>query len=269
MQTSKTEREYGGGRRWWTRERREAGWGGGGGGSGEGLKKLSHRSRVFERARPTPSCSCLPPTACNFLAKALMRGLARDGRSPRTSREREREREGLDSLSVLSHAPFSSPLLPTRFCSLLFSSRFPPPSSPSFLPLHTSLPPSRASSSLSSEGSLHGGGVHEPCAPRGTATVYLNSDLRSDTGLKLAKEVSRCLCIQDTAPPSNPFRSQRRNDATVRPAFHGNHHSRVLREGAAVEKLFSPRKLEPIFSVLCVYVRVCVELIRRNGPIMG
>lgn len=87
--------------------------------------------------------------------------------------------------------------------------------------------------------------------------MYLNSDLRSDTGLKLAKEVSRCLCIQDTAPPSNPFRSQRRNDATVRPAFHGNHHSRVLQEEAAVEKLFSPRKLEPwIFSVLCVYVYV-------------
>lgn len=39
-------------------------------------------SRVSERTRPTPSCSCLPPTACNFLAKALMRGLARDGRSP-------------------------------------------------------------------------------------------------------------------------------------------------------------------------------------------
>lgn len=39
-------------------------------------------SRVSERARPTPSCSCLPPTACNFLAKALMRGLARHGRSP-------------------------------------------------------------------------------------------------------------------------------------------------------------------------------------------
>lgn len=200
-----------------------------------------------------------------------MRGLARDGRSPRTSREREREREGLDSLRSLARSILFSP----SPHSLLFSSLFfslPPPSSPSFLPLHTSLPPSRASSSLSSEGSLHGGGVHEPCAPRGTATVYLNSDLRSDTGLKLAKEVSRCLCIQDTAPPSNPFRSQRRNDATVRPAFHGNHHSRVLREGAAVEKLFSPRKLEPwIFSVLCVYVyvRVCVELIRRNGPIMG
>lgn len=49
---------------------------------GEGARRESAWSRVSERARPTPSCSCLPPTACNFLAKALMRGLARDGRSP-------------------------------------------------------------------------------------------------------------------------------------------------------------------------------------------
>ncbi|KZC09548.1 hypothetical protein WN55_00220 [Dufourea novaeangliae] len=53
----------------------------------ENREKQNGGSRVSERARPTPSCSCLPPTACNFLAKALMRGLARDGRSPRTSTE--------------------------------------------------------------------------------------------------------------------------------------------------------------------------------------
>lgn len=147
MQTSKTEREYGGGRRWWTRERREAGWGGGGGGSGEGLKKLSHRSRVFERARPTPSCSCLPPTACNFLAKALMRGLARDGRSPRTSREREREREGLDSLRSLARSILFSP----SPHSLLFSSLFfsLPPSLLSFLSSLTHVSSSLASLLLS------------------------------------------------------------------------------------------------------------------------
>lgn len=46
--------------------------------------------------------------------------------------------------------------------------------------------------------------VFTSCAPRGSATVYLNSDLRSDTGLKLAKEVSRCRCIQDTAPRLRP-----------------------------------------------------------------
>lgn len=147
--------EDGEGIRWWKavvdeRERKEAGWGGGGGGSGEGLKKLSHRSRVFERARPTPSCSCLPPTACNFLAKALMRGLARDGRSPRTSRERGREREsreGLDSLRSLARSILFSP----SPHSLLFSSLFfsLPPSLLSFLSSLTHVSSSLASLLLS------------------------------------------------------------------------------------------------------------------------
>ena len=202
---------------------------GAGGGSGEGLKEL-HRSRVFERTRPTPSCSCLPPTACNFLAKALMRGLARDGRSPRTSRrekERKRERERAERASTLS--PFSRTLhslLPfSRLAFVLFSFLLASPPLLPFLP-HTPLLP--LSLSLIQRQNLHGGGVHEPCAPRGSATVYLNSDLRSDTGLKLAKEVSRCLCIQDTAPPwilRTPFVPKEGTmRATARPAFHRNHH---------------------------------------------
>lgn len=114
--------DEGGGIRWWKAVVDERG---AGGGSGEGLKEL-HRSRVFERARPTPSCSCLPPTACNFLAKALMRGLARDGRSPRTSRrekERKREKEARGprlSLRSLAHSILFSPSPD----SLLFSSLF-------------------------------------------------------------------------------------------------------------------------------------------------
>lgn len=115
--------------------------------------------------------------------------------------------------------------------------------------------------------------------------MYLNSDLRSDTGLKLAKEVSRCLCIQDTAPPwilRTPFVPKEGTmRATARPAFHRNHHC-PSGGGGSVEKLFSPaRKLEllrifiPIFSspfFVCIYIYICissVELIRRNGPIMG
>lgn len=125
---------------------------GAGGGSGEGLKEL-HRSRVFERTRPTPSCSCLPPTACNFLAKALMRGLARDGRSPRTSRreKEERERERGERASTLS--PFSRTLhslLPfSRFAFVLFSFLLASPPLLPFLP-HTPLLPL----SLSSKGKV-------------------------------------------------------------------------------------------------------------------
>lgn len=214
-----------------------------------------------------------------------MRGLARDGRSPRTSRE---SRRAPLSLPPFSRTPILSPS-PDPF-SLLFSSLF--FSLP--VPLLTSLPPSFLSSlihilssplsfSLSWQ-SLHGGGVHEElCAPRGSATVYLNSDLRSDTGVKLAKEVSRCLCIQDTGSSCllgsswNPSFSQRRNDAsrsTVAPSSGG------LRNGVPA------RKLEPFglvyiirracnpsisrifsFSFLSLRVHPSVELIRRNGPI--
>lgn len=102
--------------------------------------------------------------------------------------------------------------------------------------------------------------------------MYLNSDLRSDTGLKLAKEVSRCLCIQDTAPPwilRTPFVPKEGTmRATARPAFHRNHHC-PSGGGGSVEKLFSPaRKLEllrifiPIFSspfFVCIYIYVYLE----------
>lgn len=79
---------------------------------------------------------------------------------------------------------------------------------PTSLPLTRSLAPSsRLSYFLSSSSSCffpsssaetEEDGVFTSCAPRGSATVYLNSDLRSDTGLKLAEEVSRCRCIQNT-----------------------------------------------------------------------
>lgn len=186
-----------------------------------------------------------------------MRGLARDGRSPRTSREREREREGLDSLRSLARSILFSP----SPHSLLFSSLFfslPPPSSPSFLPLHTSLPPSRASSSLSSEGSLHGGGVHEPCAPRGTATVYLNSDLRSDTGLKLAKEVSRCLCIQDTAPPwvlRTPFVPKEETMPRFAPRSTATTTRESFERGRRLKNCFhreNSSRYSPFYAYMCV-----------------
>lgn len=152
-------------------------------------------SRVSERARPTPSCSCLPPTACNFLAKALMRGLARHGRSP----DRAREPAGLKS----QRGPAVLPQVETPPCISLS-----PRGSRSLGPLRfrslgppnrLSTPSPRLSYFLSSSFicffpgcTADEGGVFTSCAPRGSATVYLNSDLRSDTGLKLAKEVSRC-----------------------------------------------------------------------------
>lgn len=55
-------------------------------------------SHVLNRARPTPSCSCLPPTACNFLAKALMRGLARDSRLPDSQSRRGSSRRAASAV---------------------------------------------------------------------------------------------------------------------------------------------------------------------------
>lgn len=207
--------------------------GGGGRWIGEGQKR--QRSRVFERARPTPSCSCLPPTACNFLAKALMRGLARDGRSPRTSREPP----GLKSLR--------SPARPFSPDSLLFSSPFfSLPLTPSLshvvrvLPLFSPFRPLYAVSSFFARRvflshrliGVSTEVVFTSCAPRGSATVYLNSDLRSDTGLKLAKEVSRCRCIQDTATHRYALgpgpRFQRRNDVSALHSWSRSQSTRTL-----------------------------------------
>lgn len=198
-------------------------------GSGEVAERERARlSHVSKRARPTPSCSCLPPTACNFLAKALMRGLARDGRSP-DSQSRRGSSRGIgpflqvDSflrlflslslfliarfpLSSVHSAPVLSPCLRVSFLLL------------AFVPYTFSLPSRRTEVVYS-----------RACVPRGSATVYLNSDLRSDTGLELAEEVSRCRCIQDTtssrytAVPRQRF--QEETPASILSSFY----TRVLR----------------------------------------
>ena len=135
-------------------------------------------SRVSERARPTPSCSCLPPTACNFLAKALMRGLARHGRSPD-----DQSRRGWSRCAA---RPFSQADSSLR---LSFACREISTSFPLARSIQPSLTPSPCLSYFLSSSFMcifpastaNGGGVFTSCAPRGSATVYLNSDLRSDT----------------------------------------------------------------------------------------
>lgn len=132
-------------------------------------------SRVSERARSTPSCSCLPPTACNFLAKALMRGLARHGRSLD-----DQSRRGWSRCAArpFSQAPPCVSLSPRSFYLVPARSVHPAALTPS---PHLSYFLSSSFMCFFPASTADGGGVFTSCAPRGSATVYLNSDLRSDT----------------------------------------------------------------------------------------